>query len=218
MNIVTKRLDELVRPDKNVRIHTTKQIDEYVRSLKMFDQIRPLIVDENGVILVGNGMYEALVRMGRETCECEVKEGLTEVQKKKLMLADNKIFELGMTDSQAFESILKDIGTDFDIPGYDSSMLEMITMSFSGVDDFISNYGTFGAEDVERINGNTAETHVEGVATGFPGQADPNPISNLAPAPLTNPTPTNGQNGTPVERYIICPKCGERIPIRGEVV
>ena len=27
----------------------------------MFDQIRPIVVDENGVILAGNGLYEALI-------------------------------------------------------------------------------------------------------------------------------------------------------------
>lgn len=217
MNIVTKRVDELRHPEKNVRIHTSKQIDEYIRSLNMFDQIRPLVVDENGVILIGNGMYEALVRMGRETCECEVKTGLTEVQKKKLMLADNKIFELGMTDSEAFENILRDIGTDFDIPGYDSSMLEMLTMSFDDVDDYISGYGAFDQGDVDRINAKTAETHVEGVATGFQGAGAPYPLSNNGPAEVTVPGPGNGPDGTPIERYITCPRCGERILIRGEV-
>lgn len=217
MNIVTKRVDELRHPDKNVRIHTTKQIDEYIRSLNMFDQIRPLVVDEDGVILIGNGMYEALVRMGRETCECEVKAGLTEVQKKKLMLADNKIFELGLTDSEAFENILRDIGTDFDIPGYDASMLEMLTMSFGDVDEYISGYGAFEQDDVERINSKTAETHVEGVATGFQRQGAAYPLSNYVPEGTAVPGPTNGQNGTPIDRYITCPHCGERFLISGEV-
>lgn len=211
MNIVTKRLDELTRPEKNVRIHTTKQIDEYIRSLKMFEQIRPLVVDENGVILVGNGMYEALLRMGRETCECEVKTGLTEAQKKKLMLADNKVFELGVTDTDAFGDILKELGTDFDIPGYDSSMLEMLTMSFAEVDDFIGNYGTFGEEDVERITSKTAEVHTEGVATPLPVQGATAPISNPTPEAKPNPEPWNGPEGEQAPRYIICPKCGERI-------
>lgn len=218
MNIVTKRVDELRHPDKNVRIHTTKQIDEYIRSLNMFDQIRPLVVDENGVILIGNGMYEALVRMGRETCECEVKTGLTEVQKKKLMLADNKIFELGLTDSEAFETILRDIGTDFDIPGYDASMLEMLTMSFGDVDEYISGYGAFEQDDVERINSKTAETHVEGVATGLQGQGAPSPLSNYAPGETANPGPINGQNSAPAEQYVTCPHCGERFLISAGVV
>ena len=67
MNITVKRLDELRRPEKNIRLHTSKQIDEYIRSLEMFGQIRPIVVDEDGEIIAGNGMYLAMEKMGKET-------------------------------------------------------------------------------------------------------------------------------------------------------
>lgn len=217
MNIQTMRLSELHHPDKNVRIHTPKQIEEYIRSLNMFDQVRPLVVDESGTILIGNGMYEALVRMGRDTCECEVKTGLTDAQKKKLMLADNKIFELGMTDSNAFESILRDIGADFDIPGYEASMLEMLNMSFGEVDDAITEYGLFDKEDVDRINSQPTENYVEGRGNPLQGDGTPYPISNYGMEGTATRSQLNGQSGIQSERYIICPKCGERISLQGVV-
>ena len=59
------------------------------------------MVDEDGVILAGNGLYDALVTMQAEKADCYVVTGLTDVQKKKLMLADNRVYELGMTDTDA---------------------------------------------------------------------------------------------------------------------
>lgn len=66
MKTVTKKLSQLRPLEKNVRKHNDKQISEYVRSLKMFGQLRPMVVDETGTILVGNGMYEAMKRIERQ--------------------------------------------------------------------------------------------------------------------------------------------------------
>lgn len=60
--------------------------------------IAPIIVDENGVILAGHTRYKALLKLGREVVECIVKDGLTEEQKKKYRLLDNKTNELAEWD------------------------------------------------------------------------------------------------------------------------
>ena len=153
--------------------------------------------------------------MGRDTAECYVVSGLTDAQKKKLMLADNKVFELGITDTDAFEDIIRDLGGDFDIPGYDSSMLEMLSMSFTEVDDYISGYGSFEAEEVERIQQKPAENHTEGVATGFPAYPPPSALSNIGSEEKHEGNAGNGPEDDPPGRYIVCPKCGERILIGG---
>ena len=65
MKLTKINLSELKAPEKNVRIHSDKQINEFIRSIDMFDQIRPIVVDENYTILAGNGLYAALTAMGR---------------------------------------------------------------------------------------------------------------------------------------------------------
>ena len=94
MKITKIKLTDLKKPERNVRKHTDKQMVEYVRSLDMFGQIRPLVVDEDHVIIAGNGLYDALMKQGADTADCYVVTGLTDKEKKKLMLADTKIFEL----------------------------------------------------------------------------------------------------------------------------
>ena len=65
MKIVKKKLMDLRHPEKNVRIHSDKQITEFKRSIEMFGQIRPIVIDEAGTILAGNGLYDALTAMGQ---------------------------------------------------------------------------------------------------------------------------------------------------------
>jgi len=123
MKIVKMKISELKCPEQNIRIHTEKQIQEFERSVKMFGQIRPIVVDDDNVILCGNGLYATLVKMGIDTADVYKVTGLTENQKKKLMIADNKIYGLGIDDLDTFNKFLSDLGEDLDIPGFDESIL-----------------------------------------------------------------------------------------------
>ena len=96
MEVKRMLLADLIVPEKNIRIHTDKQLKEFERSVKMFGQIRPIVIDENRIILAGNGLYETLKRMGETEADVYQYFNLTEHQKKKLMIADNKIFSLGI--------------------------------------------------------------------------------------------------------------------------
>lgn len=117
MKVIKKPLTELRRPDRNVRMHTDKQLKEFRRSVEMFGQIRPIVVDEDGVILAGNGLYETLLSLGRTEADCYVVSGLTEAEKEKLMLADNRVFDLGVDDLAALDAFILELKDDLDIPG-----------------------------------------------------------------------------------------------------
>lgn len=211
MKIVKKKLVDLHPLEKNVRRHSPKQINEYVRSLTMFEQLRPLVVDEDGTIWIGNGMYEALKAMGREYAECEVRTGLTENQKKKMMMADNRIYELGMTDTDMFDEIIRSLDGDVDVPGWDADLLETINASVQQVNEMVSSYGSYQPEEIARYNRraqpDTGSGELQQPSAGPepPGQAE-----TYAGAQASADAPQ-----TASARYIICPKCGERIEIGG---
>lgn len=192
MKIVTKKLADLHVMEKNIRRHTEKQLREYVRSIEMFGVIKPLVIDEDGQILAGNGLYYALQSMGRETCDCYVMAGLTEAQKKKLMLADNRVYELGFTDTAVFDEIIADLGGDIDVPGWDADLLEMLNASARDANDMISSYGAYEAQDVEAVNSRQREEH-DAVSSGAANSQQ------------------NEQTAAEMQRFVICPKCGERI-------
>lgn len=202
MKIVMKKLADLKTPDYNVRRHSDKQIKEFIRSLDKFEQTRPFVIDENNIVLVGNGMLEAMIQKGEEMGACIVKTGLSEADKKKLMLSDNRIFDLGVNDIAAFDAIIAELDGDFDIPGYDDSFLDSLTADAEEISAVLSEYGTVDEDAAEVIR--TAEnTPVRPVQTA---QSEPSPESPVA---TCEEAPESGE--TPAGRFVICPNCGERI-------
>ena len=191
MQTVTKKLSELRRPDKNVRLHGDRQIKEYMRSIEMFGQIRPLVIDENDTVLAGNGLLTALQQLGRETADCYVVGNLTPNQKKKLMLVDNKIFELGVNDSNVFDELLRELDGDLDIPGYDDELLKVLTANAKEADEIINSYGTFSEETVQAMK----------TAKPYTPQVQQQPLM----PPQQSETPQS------VQRFVTCPQCGEKI-------
>ena len=64
MQIIKKYLEQLKPLVENVRKHNPAQIKEMMRSLDQFGQTRPMVVDEDGNILVGNGRHMAMAERG----------------------------------------------------------------------------------------------------------------------------------------------------------
>ena len=207
MKVVQKKLADLKPMEKNIRRHSPKQITEYIRSIRMFGQVKPLVVDETGTILIGNGLYEALKSMGEEKADCYVMEGLSASGKKKLMLADNRVYELGMTDTGVFDEIIRSLDGDLDVPGWDADLLETLNASVREVNDMVGSYGTYQAEDMGRFQREGRNDELQ------------QPAAATSPSPLSDTLPqTNAQQSasqTVSARYVICPKCGERIEIGG---
>ncbi len=156
MEITTISLEELVKPEKNIRIHTKRQLKEFERSIKMFGQIRPVVVDENNVILAGSGLYDTLVMMGKKTAYVYRYKNLTENQKKKLMIADNKIFSLGVEDLDALNNFFDELNGDLDIPGFDEEVLKQMVSEAEDITDRISGYGVLDEENIQHIKNNAA--------------------------------------------------------------
>ena len=219
MNIKLMPMSDLRIADVNVRKHTDKQIAEYVRSIKSFEQVKPIVIDDTGEIICGNGLFLALQQMGRTECYCHVMEGITPNQKKKLMLADNRVYELGITDIDAFEDIVRSLGDDTDIPGWDAELIAALNATPQEVDDFVSGYGSFDSSYTDRIKETTPQPVPPQSTSAASPYAAPvqlqqpsrpietgDPIS-ITPSALSMETGNAGQ----IERYVICPKCGERI-------
>lgn len=204
MKITKKKMDELHKTEKNIRKHSERQIKEYIRSLEMFGQIRPLVVTEDGEILVGNGMYEALTQMGKTECDVYVVEGLTKVQKRKLMLADNKVYDLGVNDTSILDDILGDLGGDFDVPGYNADLLSTI---FSTTEDesadVIADYGAHGFDVSDKKNEDKTVSYKEVEQTQYA------PPAKTLDGEFVPPVEKNKDEGK--TKYIICPHCGEKI-------
>jgi len=181
MKISKVKLADLREPEWNYRIHNDSQIAEFVRSLDMFGQIRPIIVDEDNMVLVGNGLVKAMLSRGDVKADALVITDLTDKQKKKLCVADNKIFGLGRDDKDLLTGLLKDITSDgeFEVPGFEADVLEQLFMDAEGITEEILN----------QYKDDTPETK-SARERDYMGDEE------------------EGDEEAP---YIVCPHCGEKI-------
>ncbi|MCI8843866.1 MAG: ParB N-terminal domain-containing protein [Oscillospiraceae bacterium] len=208
MKVTKRKLAELRKPDKNVRIHSDKQIAEFKRSIEMFGQIRPIVIDEDGTILAGNGLYDALCAMDRTDVDCYVAAGLSESQKKKLMLSDNRIFSLGVDDIQGFDDLIAELD-DLDVPGYDEELLKTLTADFEDVDGMMAGYGLI--DENTKSDMQKAADRYERKSEEFAKGAEEIKPADAPPEEAPVEASVEGRAVQLDRRYIICPKCGEMI-------
>lgn len=204
MKLEIIKLTDLKPLEHNVRKHNDNQINELVRSVEQFQQTRAIVVDEDNNILIGNGLYMALDRMGKQECYCIRKTGLTEIQKKKLILSDNKIYGLGADDYQAINDYIQEITAvgDFDIAGFDDFVLENMIMSDAEVEVEMKDYGKITDERF------TQPAQPETPAVVPQATAPVAEVPRVAPVIPDEPT-----TPTVEKRYVVCPNCGEVIYI-----
>lgn len=111
---------------KNAKRHPKKHIEQVANSIKEFGMNQPIVVDKEGVIIVGHGRYEALKHLGwsEEEIAKHVKVAdLTEEQAKAYRLADNKLNESEWDMGLAIEE-LKGLSDEmFDLTGFDKDLL-----------------------------------------------------------------------------------------------
>lgn len=202
MNVVKMPLSTLKRPERNVRMHTEKQLKEFERSVTMFGQIRPIVVDDERTILAGNGLYETLLRMGWDEADVLQMKGLTENQKKKLMLADNKIFGLGVDDLDSFDAFLIDLKDDLDIPGFDEDLLKSMVSQAGEVTEKLQEYGTLDESEIEEIK--AARERKDLYMSAEPEEDGEEQEDAAEDTPAV-------EEREPVRQYVVCPHCGEKV-------
>ena len=201
MKITKVNIDLLKSPEKNVRKHNEKQIKELARSIEKFGQIRPVVIDEKNVVYCGNGLVEAAKVAGWKQVEVLKKTGMSEADKKKLMIADNRIYTLGFDDFENINSILEEIG-DFDIPGFDTETLEAM---FGDIDEEIESFGVL--DDTEKREAQEASRQQEYTQ----GNYSESPTSSDGSHNVTDDETSAGEDSTTDGGERICPHCGQVI-------
>lgn len=204
MKLEKRKLSELKENSINTRRHNQNQIEEFKKSINKFDVIRPIVIDDKNVILAGHGLFMALKELGREDADVVVMRGLSERDKKKLLLADNKIYSLGVDDYTAIESILKELAndSDFEVPGYDADILEEL-YGIRSVEKEVEN-GAIG----KMLD--TSEFSAQMVADAPESDAEIEQIANYTPE-VPERLQEAKQDAIANRKFVICPNCGEKV-------
>ena len=125
----TVKINEIISNKENPRFISDKKFNKLVQSIKDFPQMlekRPLVVDENMVVLGGNMRLKALQKAGIKEIPIDIAEGWTDEQKKEFIIKDNVGF--GEWDWDILANVwdiesLKDWGLD--VPSFDSDINEI---------------------------------------------------------------------------------------------
>lgn len=90
MEIQYRRLDEITPYDKNAKIHDQTQISNVAESIKQYGFVQPVVIDRDGIIVIGHCRTLAAMKLGMETVPCVCVDDLTPEQVNALRLVDNK--------------------------------------------------------------------------------------------------------------------------------
>jgi DNA modification methylase len=83
-----------IKPYPHNPRHNDHAVEAVARSIKEFGFRQPIVVDEQGVIVVGETRFKAAQRLGLKQVPVHVAKGLTAAQIKAYRIADNKTAEL----------------------------------------------------------------------------------------------------------------------------
>ena len=129
MQIVYKKVNELIPYINNSRTHSEEQVNQIVASINEFGFTNPLLIDEKGSIIAGHGRLMASKKLGMEEVPCIVLSGLTEAQKKAYIIADNKTALNAGWDEELLKlelENLKELDFDLELTGFNVDELDDI--------------------------------------------------------------------------------------------
>ena len=139
-----------IKPYKNNPRRSVKTIAKIVTSIKEFGFKQPLVLDKEGVIIVGHSRYLAAKELGLETVPCVIAKELTPHQIRAYRIADNRIAQDGEWDTDLLAIELSEINnSDFDFTktGFTQAELESLILDpISGTQSLTSI-----TEDSQRV-------------------------------------------------------------------
>jgi hypothetical protein len=133
-------IDRPIDYPKNARKWSKQAIEKVARSIKEFGWRQPIVVDSEGVIVIGHLRRVAGKSIGLTECPVHVARDLSPAKIRALRLADNRTAQEADWDLDILASEFADLKTmDFDltITGFDSRELDKLLLSPNAAEDDI---------------------------------------------------------------------------------
>ena len=144
MDIETRSIDTVRPYERNPR-QNDEAVDAVAKSLQEFGFRQPIVVDADGVIIVGHTRWKAAVQLGLEEVPVHVATDMTPEQARAYRIADNQTSTLSEWDNDLLPAELRklrDEEFDLDLLGFDSEELSSL------LDALDENEGDTDPDDV----------------------------------------------------------------------
>ena len=135
MKVEQRKTTDIKPYDKNPR-DNDGAVEAVAWSIREYGFRQPIVVDADGVIIVGHTRWKAAQRLGLEEVPVHVATDLTPTQIKAYRIADNKVAELASWDMDLLPielSELRGMDVDLELLGFSSEELEKM-LGASGTD------------------------------------------------------------------------------------
>lgn len=124
---VWRLISELSLHERNARTHSQEQVAQIVASIREFGWTNPVLVDEEGRVIAGHGRILAATAMGDDQVPTLIVRGLSEPQRRALVIADNQLALNAGWDEDLLRVELEELseegGLDLDVLGFDADEL-----------------------------------------------------------------------------------------------
>lgn len=137
-----KRIGQLSPHPLNTRTHTPEQVDKIAGLIRRFGFTNPVLCDEAGLILAGHARVDAAQLLAMDWVPAIEIQGLTDREKRELMLADNKI----ALNAGWNEELLR---AELDAMRVDGVDLEALGFSVAEVDSLLPGEPTANVEELQ---------------------------------------------------------------------
>lgn len=114
MKVEMRALDTVKPYEKNAKKHDQTQIDNVAESIRQYGFVQPIVVDRDGVIVIGHCRALGAKKLGLKEVPCVCVDDLTEEQVRKLRIVDNK-----SNESDWDLKLLADELPGLDLDGFD---------------------------------------------------------------------------------------------------
>ena len=114
MKVANRNLAELTPYSGNAKKHDSTQIANVAESIRQFGFVQPIVIDRNGVIVIGHCRALAAEKLGMKEVPCVCVDDLTPEQVNALRIVDNK-----SNESPWDFDILPDELADIDLSNFD---------------------------------------------------------------------------------------------------
>lgn len=145
-------VDLLKIDSANARVHDRESINYLKRSLKVYGQRRPIIIDEDNTVICGNGILTAARELGFSEVAV-VRSSLGDGDLRAYALADNKLAELSTWDVGHLAQLFTELdAAAFDLcdTGFPQEDIEGILSKVAKADldfDGMTSGGASGSDD-----------------------------------------------------------------------
>ena len=93
MEIRSVKIKEIKPYDRNAKKHDHTQINNVAESIRQCSFVQPIVIDSNGVIVIGHGRFEGAKLVKYAEVPCIMVDDLTPEQVDTLRIVDNKTNE-----------------------------------------------------------------------------------------------------------------------------